>query len=243
MKVAAIIQARVGSTRLEGKVLRKICEKEILLHVVDRILAADLIDQVIVATTENSVDDAIAQLVSGYHEKVKVFRGSEDDVLNRYYKAALEFDVDVVVRITSDCPLTDPNIINVHVKEFLKRKVDYLSSRIEKRTWPHGLDCEVFTIESLQKANQLAKDKHQREHVTPYIMQGEDFSKYELKCDPDLSIYRWTVDYEEDLEFVSAIYKTLYKENKLFGMDSVISLLKEKPELLEINKKHIDISF
>lgn len=242
-----ISQARTGSTRLPDKVLLKILGKEILLHFIDRVIAADTIDHLIIATTENPKDDKIVDLVKDYHEKVSAFRGSEEDVLDRYYKAALavknKFGDDInIIRITSDCPLIDPKVIDLHVKEFEKRSVDYLSSRITKRTWPHGMELEIFTSDALKKAWENAKERFEREHVTPYIYQKheKDFHLYELAFTKDLSGLRFTLDYPEDFRFIEKIYENLYPKDPLFSLQSILDLLTNNPELKLINADHSD---
>jgi spore coat polysaccharide biosynthesis protein SpsF len=242
-----ISQARTGSTRLPNKVLLKILGKEILLHLIDRTLAAETVDHMIIATTDNSNDDVIVDLVKNYHKKVSIFRGSEEDVLDRYYQAALavkgRFGDDMnIIRITSDCPLIDPRVIDLHVREFEKRNVDYLSSRITKRTWPHGMELEIFTFAALETAWRNAKTLYEREHVTPYIYQtnAKDFRLYEFALASDLSGLRFTLDYPEDFRFIETIYQNLYPEDPLFSMQSILNLLTNKPEIKLINADHSD---
>lgn len=243
----AIIQARSGSTRLPNKILLKILNKEILLLLIDRVIAAQLVDHIIIATTTDREDDRIVEIVENYHPKVSFFRGDENDVLDRYYQAALEYkntnrrDIDII-RITSDCPLIDPNIIDLHIKEFNQRKVDYLSSRINKRTWPHGMEMEIFTFEALQQAWENAKEPFEREHVTPYIYKShpEKFKLYEFCYKKDISDYRLTIDYKEDYEIVKTIYIKLYPNNSMFTLDDILKLLNNEPNLLKINANRIN---
>jgi len=243
-----ISQARTGSTRLPNKVLMKILGKEILLHLIDRVLAANTVDHMIIATTDNPKDDVIVDLVQNYHNQVSVFRGSEEDVLDRYYQAALgvknDFDGNLnIIRITSDCPLIDPKVIDLHVHEFEKRDVDYLSSRINQRTWPHGMELEIFTFESLKKAWQHATQPSDREHVTPYIYMtaGESFNIYELPYCENLSHYRLTVDFIEDYQLIKTIFEKLYPQHPLFDLDDIIKLLRDHPELSQINSERQNI--
>ena len=239
-----ISQARTGSTRLPDKVLLKILGKEILLHLIDRVLAAETVDHMIIATTDSPKDDVIIDLVDDYHRKVSVFRGSEEDVLDRYYQAALAvrdtFDEQLnIIRITSDCPLIDPKVIDLHVREFERRSVDYLSSRITKRTWPHGMELEIFTFASLKKAWQQATIASDREHVTPYIYMtaNDQFNIYEFPYREDLSHYRLTIDYLEDYQLIKTIFEKLYPHHPHFDLNDIIKLLRDNPELSRINSE------
>ena len=243
----AIIQARTGSSRLPNKILFKILGKEILLQLIDRVIASKLIDKIIIATTLNKDDHKIIDLVKNYHPKVSFFRGDESDVLNRYYQAALEYKNKYktkfdIIRITSDCPLIDPNVIDIHIEKFNQRNVDYLSSRIHKRTWPHGMEMEIFTFKALQQDWTNAKEPFEREHVTPYIYKShpDKFKLYEFRYAKDISNYRLTIDYKEDFEFVKTIFEKLYNKNPLFTLDEIIHLLESEPGLLKINESRID---
>ena len=237
-----IAQARTGSTRLPNKVLLKILGKEILLHFIDRVIAAETVDHLVIATTINPGDDVIMDLVKNYNPRVSLFRGSEEDVLDRYYQAALSlkarFGPDPnIIRITSDCPLIDPGVIDLHVREFARRDVDYLSSRITKRTWPHGMELEIFTFNALKQAWQNAKQDYEREHVTPYIYKShaDEFRLFELVCHKDLAHLRFTLDYADDFRFIESVYRQLYPEDPLFSFEKVLNLISKKKELLDIN--------
>ena len=243
----AIIQARTGSSRLPNKILLKILDKEILLLLIDRVVASHFIDHIIIATTTNKEDNKIINLVEKYHPKVSVFRGDEYDVLDRYYQAALkyknesniEFDI---IRITSDCPLIDPKIIDLHIEEFNQQKVDYLSSRIHKRTWPHGMELEIFSFKTLNTTWKNAKEVFEREHVTPYIYKShpDNFELYEFKYEKDSSNFRFTIDYKEDYEFVKTVFEKLYPKNSLFSMNDILQLIKKEPEILKLNSSKIN---
>ncbi|MEM2679660.1 MAG: glycosyltransferase family protein [Candidatus Hadarchaeales archaeon] len=231
-KTVAIIQARVGSTRLPGKVLKEICGKPMLWYVIERVKRARLINEIVVATTTNAEDDEIVKIAEQC--RVKTFRGSEDDVLDRYYRAAKEFKADVVVRITADCPLIDPEIVDKTVEFFLKGDFDYVSNTV-RPTFPDGLDVEVFSFDALKKAWENATKLSEREHVTPYIRKHpEKFKIGSFEAEHDLSHLRWTVDREEDLRFVREVYERIGKE--IFHMQDVLELLREHPELAEINR-------
>ncbi|MFU0781508.1 MAG: 3-deoxy-manno-octulosonate cytidylyltransferase [Thermoanaerobacterium thermosaccharolyticum] len=238
MKKVAIIQARMGSTRLPGKVMKIIMDKPVIGHVVNRVKASKEIDDIIIATTTKKEDDIIVEEAKKLN--VKYFRGSEEDVLSRYYYAAKENNADIVIRITSDCPLIDPQIIDKIIKTFIetskKEKIDYLSNTIE-RTYPRGLDVEVFNFETLEKAFKEADRPYQREHVTPYIYENHEIFKIkQIKNNIDYSNYRWTLDTIEDFKVIETIYENLYKENELFYMEDIIKFQKEHPEIAKINE-------
>ena len=244
---AVIIQARTGSTRLPNKILLKICDKEILLHLLDRVLAAKKVGPIVVATTDRPGDDIIVDLVKSYHPRVSFFRGSEEDVLDRYYQAARQLigtepdDWDII-RITSDCPLIDPLVIDRHITAFDQKQVDYLSSRIYKRTWPHGMELEIFTFRALETAWHQAREKYEREHVTPYIYTSHatPFKISEFTAEQDWSNLRFTIDYQEDYLFIKAIYEKLYPVNPLFGLVDILKLLERETHLLQINSNRIN---
>lgn len=231
-KIVAIIQARMGSTRLPGKVLKDICGKPMLWYVIERVKRAKLINEIVVATTTNVEDDEIIKIAEQCG--VKTFRGSKDDVLDRYYQAAKEFEADIIVRITADCPLIDSEIIDKTVEFFLKGDFDYVSNTV-KPTFPDGLDVEVFSFGALKEAWENATKLSEREHVTPYIRRNpEKFKIGSFEAEHDLSHLRWTVDREEDLRFVREVYKRIGKE--IFHMQDVLELLRKHPELAEINR-------
>jgi spore coat polysaccharide biosynthesis protein SpsF len=231
-RIVAVIQARMGSTRLPGKVLADILGKPMLGWVVERVRASRTVDQVVVATSVKAEDDQIAELC--HQQEVECFRGSEDDVLDRYYHAAREYRAQIIVRITSDCPLIDSGVIDKTVLSFLKEEVDYASNSIG-RTYPRGLDTEVFTFEALERAHAEARQPYQRSHVTPYFYENPAlFRILSVTAEADHSAYRWTVDTKEDLAFVRAVYGRLGAENCSF--EEVLRLMKELPRLAELNQ-------
>lgn len=239
MKIGAIIQARMGSTRLSGKVLKKIVDKSVLEHVIDRVNQSKSIDTIVIATTKHERDDVIVE--EAIRCGVKCFRGSEDDVLSRYYYAAKENSLELVIRITSDCPLIDPFVIDETVECFLKNGYDIVSNagpETYNRTYPRGLDTEVFLFKTLEDAFNNALEKYQREHVTPYIYENSN-KIYYYKNNINYSTHRWTLDTDDDLELISKIYKNLYKGKHDFYMDEILGLFEQKPELFEINA-HIE---
>lgn len=233
MKIKAVIQARVGATRLPGKVMMKVLDKPILEYVIERVNRAKLIDEVIVATTENKEDLPIVDLAARLD--VRVYCGSENDVLDRFYQAAKLFKIKNIVRITSDCPLIDPDIIDMVIEKHINAGADY-TANIIKETYPDGEDVEVFTFESLKRAWRSAKLASEREHVTPYIRKHiKLFKIVNIECDDDLSNKRWTIDEPADYEFVIQIYQALYHKNPFFGMRDILEFLKIHPEIEEIN--------
>jgi spore coat polysaccharide biosynthesis protein SpsF (cytidylyltransferase family) len=231
--IIGIIQARTDSTRLPGKVLKEIQGKPLILHVIERAQYAKLLNSIVLATTTRAVDTPLANLVQA--QGIPVFRGECDDVLDRYYQAATQFHADVIVRITGDCPLIDPHVIDQVVQVFLQHHYDYVTNTLQP-TYPDGLDVEVFSYQVLAKAWKEATLTSEREHVTAYIRNHpEKFTQHDVKNPIDLSKYRWTVDNEEDLEFVRQIYSRLYAKEKIFYMENILTLLQEHPELQELN--------
>jgi len=236
-KIGAIIQARTGSTRLHNKVLKDVAGKSMLWHVVNRIKKSKLVDTIIIATTDLEEDKVLLKLAEKWN--IDSYAGSENDVLDRYFQASIKYKLKVITRITADCPLIDPHIIDRIVEHFLSGDFDYVSNTL-KPTYPDGLDTEVFSFEALKRAWKEAKHTSEREHVTPYIWKHpEKFKLGRVKYDKDLSYMRWSVDEEKDLEFVKVVYKQLYKEGKegkFFYMEDVLDFLKKHPEMMNINK-------
>jgi len=234
--IIAIIQARMGAERLPGKVLMDIVGRPMLWHVINRIKHSEYINKIIIATTTNKYDEQIEDFCKTYN--IDFYRGSEDDVLDRYYQAAKLWNADIIVRITSDCPLIDSEIIDKVICSYLKNKNNFNgSSNTIKRTYPRGLDTEVISFSTLERVWNDAKKDYQREHVTIYIYEHLDqFKMCSVENKENLSSFRWTVDEEKDLEFVRTIYKKLYQERKIFLMRDVLRLLEREPYLKEINK-------
>lgn len=237
-RVAAIIQARTGSTRLPGKVMLNVSGKALLWHVLNRVKQAGNVDDIVVATTTLSEDEQILELAS--EMDVKSYAGSENDVLDRYYQAALKYKADVIVRITADCPLIEPEVLDRMAAFFLGHDIDYVSNTI-KPTYPDGLDVEVFSLDALKRAWEEATLVSEREHVTSYIKKNPHLFKVEnFEHSEDLSKMRWTVDEERDLAFVREVYRRLYVEgDKIFIMKDVLDLLEQHPGLTDLNKNII----
>ena len=222
----------MGSMRLPGKVLMDIGGGTALARVVRRLSRATLINEVVVATSDLPVDDAIVQECEQLG--IACFRGSESDVLDRYYWAAKNSDPDSVVRITSDCPVIDPQLVDETIQAFEAHRADYASNVIP-RTYPRGLDTEVFTAEALAWAWLEAREPHQREHVTPYFYEHpETFKIASAAGDADLSHHRWTLDTPEDLDLIRAIYSRFDNRDD-FSWRDVVDLMEREPELCRLN--------
>lgn len=233
MKIVAIIQARLGSSRLPRKVLMTIADKSMLEHVVNRVKKSKLTDEVLVATTTNVNDLAIIELCDLLG--IKTFRGSEEDVLDRYYQAAKYSKADQVIRVTADCPIIDPKRIDEVVEYQLKTQADYTANTVIE-TFPDGQDCEIFTFSALKQSWLEAELSSEREHVTQYIKKHPEIFKIaNVSYHQNLSAHRWTVDDREDLEFIRLIHAELYGANKFFTMEEVLEVLKRKPHLQKIN--------
>lgn len=229
----AIIQARTGSTRLPGKVLRPILGLPILARVVDRVRRARTVDEVVVATTGLAADDSIEALcrASGW----PVVRGSETDLLDRYVVAARAHAAAVVVRITSDCPLIDPALIDDVVAAHRSGGADYASNSLEPRTYPRGLDVEAVSLAALERAWAEDTDPASREHATPYIYRHPGiFSLLRVPADEDHSAQRWCVDTAEDLELVQRIYQAIGHDE--FGWRDALNVVRQHPEWAAINR-------
>ena len=233
-RLIAIVQARTGSTRLPRKALLDICGKTMLARVVRRARRAALLNDVVVATTTKREDGAIVAEAESLG--APVFRGSENDLLDRYYRAARAFGAEAVARITSDCPLADPEIIDMVTGEFLKAwpDVDFCSNSFPRRTYPRGLDVSVVSLAALEAAWREDRNPGWREHVTPYITRNPGlFRIVSVTNAEDLSRMRWTVDTREDLEFVRHVYAHFGHDR--FSWREVLQLLERHPEWAEIN--------
>ncbi len=227
----AIIQARMGSSRLPGKVLKPLAGRPALYHVVDRLRKSRVLKRVVVATTTQPDDDVIVRFCGAHH--FDCFRGSEHDVLDRYYQAARHFAADPVVRITSDCPVIDPYIVDEVVTELLRMDYDVCALGGE---FPDGLDCECFSFSALEDAWKSATLPSEREHVGVYPAKHTEKLRvgtwFKFK---GLAHHRWTLDEEADLQFLQEIYEELYQPGRLFTTADILALLERKPELMKIN--------
>ena len=236
-RIVAIVQARLASVRLPGKVLKDIMGKPVLGHVVERLKGCRLLNEIVIATTEKE-NEGILQVAREYG--VESFIGSEDDVLDRYYQAAKSFAAPVIVRITSDCPLIDPGVTDEVIRYYLvnKDRFDYVSN-VSKRTFPRGLDTEVFSFRTLEKCWCEAEKTYEREHVTIYIREHPHIFKsgnVEAKGKLRNPRLRLTLDQGEDLDVIRAIYGKLYVPGKIFSTEEIIDLVTNQPSLIERNK-------
>ena len=236
-KKCIIIQARTDSRRLPRKVLLEIEGKPMLWHVINRIKKIS-VKEIIVATTGRKIDDDIVTIANNFG--LKSYRGKTNDVLDRFYCAAKESNAEIIIRITADCPLIDPNESKKVLKKFISGKYDYASN--DSETYPNGLDTECFTFKALEDAWKGAKLKSEREHVTPYIWKNPKKFKICLvdnKKKDKLNNLKWSVDDKDDFDFVKKIYSKLYNKKNNFSMNDVLNLLKKEPELKKINSNFI----
>ncbi len=239
MNVAIFVQARMGSSRLAGKVLKKVLGRPLLSYQIERLRKVKNADQIVVLTTTRFEDDLINKLC--LDENIACFRGSEHDVLNRYYEAAQLFKPSAIVRSTADCPLIDPKITEEVISLFLNNqpKCDYASNSLE-RTFPRGLDVEIISLNALTQAERMATQSFEREHVTAYIYKHpEQFILKNLALNPSQAKHRWTVDTPEDFELIKRIIETLYPKDPDFDMQSILNLLKNHPDWFQLNA-HIE---
>jgi len=239
MKIATLVQARMGSTRLPGKVLKEILGESLLFRQLERMRQAKLAGTIQVIMSDQAYDDVLAEYCN--NKKINYFRGSEQDLLDRHYQAAKLLEADAVVKIPSDCPLIDPVIIDEVISFFLENSFDYVSN-LHPASWPDGNDVEIMRMATLEQAWKEAVRPLEREHTTPFIWEhpekfnignvrwntGQDFSQS----------HRFTIDYEEDFLFIKAVFENLYPKNSAFTLEDILQLLNEKPELMALNAKY-----
>lgn len=239
-RIITIIQARMAASRLPGKVLKQLGDKPVLAWMMVRARRAKLIDEVVVATTKESDDDVIVEFCEG--QDFPYFRGSMHDVLDRYYQTAKKHKADLIVRLTADCPLIDPEMLDSNIQTFLDADppLDFAANRLPmERTVPIGLDTEICTFEALETAWREAKGPHHREHVMPFFYENPDrFNILHIKHEPDYGHLRWTVDTPEDLVLLRQIVSHFNGRDD-FSWKEVLALIESHPELSEINAKVI----
>ena len=236
MHRVAIIEARMKSTRLPGKVLMPILGKPMLELLIERIKQAAYVDQIVVATTEYASDDPIEELTKRLN--VGCFRGSEDDVLDRVLRASQHYAADIIVEVTGDCPLIEAEKIDQMLRSFQYMDYDFMANRLDG-SYPPGLGHRIFWRKTLEKVNRLTQDPIDKEHVTLYVWEHpEHFSVYHFQnnLDPKYWNIRLTVDNQEDFDFIRAIFEELYPGNPKFDLYDIIDLLERRPELMEINR-------
>lgn len=242
MKILIIIQARIASSRLFGKVMLQILNRPVLSLMYERVRMSRYYSDIVIATSTNPLDQNIIQYAE--RENIKVFAGDEYDLLDRHYKIAKMHKANAVVKIPSDCPLIDPLIIDNVLSFFIKnhQKFDYVSN-LHPATYPDGNDVEIFTFSALEKSWKEAKLEYQREHTTPYIWENTDIFRIgNVEWETGFEFfdkYRLTLDYKEDFELIKAVYENLYPINHSFGVNEIIQFLDKNPEIYDLNKKHL----
>lgn len=232
-KIGCVIQARLGSTRLPGKVMMKVDDKHTLIHhLINQLRQSKYCENVVVATTTLTEDDKLVEFLEDLD--IMYFRGSSEDCLDRYYQCAKKFQFSVIIRITSDNPLIDPTLIDDAMTIFLSNSYDYITNA-RPRSFPYGTEVEIFSFNALENAWGEAKDALEREHVTPYFYNNpEKFKVFTIKNAKDLSHLRWTVDKKNDLLLVHEIITNIKKSPIL--MEDILELFKKNPKLAELNK-------
>lgn len=237
--IYAMIQARMGSTRLPGKVMKNIVGSPILEHLINRVKSSEMIDNIIIVSSDSPENESISDFCN--ENNVKFFAGNEDDVLDRFYQAGLSYnlnDDDIIVRITGDCPLIDPLLIDNIITQHINENNDYTSNVII-RSFPDGLDCEVFNFSILKDIWSKSNLKSEREHVTLYVRNNSDYYKIgDYVSDKDLADLRWTLDEKEDFIFIETIYEKLFNKDSLFSTEDILELLEKEPELTNINNMY-----
>lgn len=231
--IGCIIQARIGSTRLPAKVMLKLDENDTVLnYVLTQVKSSKLCEKIIVATTTLDEDNQIVNYVKNLN--IDIFKGDSNDVLDRFFKCAKFFSLDIIIRITSDNPLIDPTIIDNLIRKFKLNSYDYLTNS-NVRTFPYGTEVEIFTFKALEQAWKNARKPSEREHVTPYFYNNPDqFKIFNVENSTDISNFRWTIDRENDLILVKSIVSKIKKRPIL--MTDILELFSREPELFEINK-------
>ncbi len=234
MRFIGFVQARIGSTRLPGKVMLDIGGRPMVWHAWKRTSASRYLDQTIIVTSSQSGNERITKFAE--ENNIPYFAGSESDLLQRYHDAALKFKADVILRVTADCPMVDPDLIDDLILAFKESRtpLDYISNSRPKSTYPHGLDVELFTVQALYRAHQEITDPFRREWLTTNFFEHPELYKIKTLMAPeDLSHIRLTVDYQSDLDLARKIFSELYREGQVFRLKEILSLLEKKPELME----------
>ena len=234
--ILAILQARLSSRRLPGKVLMDVANKPMLVQQWLRIKQSRHIDKIVVATSHQQEDEAI--LATCRHYQINSFAGELNNVLKRFYDCASRFRPTHVVRLTADCPLADADLIDEVIEQHITAANDYTSNAFP-RSYPDGLDVEILRFDSLKQIYLSATEPEQLEHVTPYVrLHPEQFKIGSVSCDEDLSAHRWTVDYPEDLQLIKKVFDALQPQDHYFGWRQVLTLLQQRPDLLALNRAH-----
>lgn len=231
MKVLAIVQARCSSSRLPGKVLKKLAGKPMIIHELERLGHSRLIDRIVLATSTEASDDPLEEVAA--KSGVEIFRGSLDDVLDRYYQCAKKYQPEHVVRITGDCPIIDWRIVDHVIAKHMEKQNDYTAT---SEDFPDGLDTEVIRFSALEYTWKMAKMMSEREHVTLYLRNHSEMFQMEIiPCEKKLNNMRWTVDEPQDFTFIEKVFSGIYEKKHDFSMEDVLNFLEENEEVLTIN--------
>ncbi len=246
IKIVTVIQARTGSSRLPNKIFLPLADKPLLYRMYERVAASNLKGTIVIATTTDSIDDKVEKLCKEY--QIDFYRGHPTDLLDRHYKAAKLFNADAVVKIPSDCPLIDKDIIDRVLDFFINNsnKYDYVSN-LHPATYPDGNDVEVMSMSALENAWINSKRELEREHTTPYFWENPDKFKignvvWETGLDYSMS-HRFTIDYEKDYNFIKQVYDELYPINNKFTLKDILDLLDRKPEIKKINEEYCGVNW
>ena len=237
LNIDVIIQARMDSSRLPGKIMMNLDNNSVLDYVITQLKCSKMINRIIIATTHDSVDDVIIKYAQ--ERGLTYFRGDKNDVLDRYYKCAKEFGCKNIVRITSDCPLIDPKTVDKIIQKFFSLNVDYATNKLPLKfsKCPHGAEVEIFSFETLKTVWNKSKKRSEREHVTPYIYNNsEKFKIFNLDYDKDLSYMRYTIDRPKDLELVQKIVTKI--KTRPILTEEIVQLFIKEPNLLSINSEY-----
>lgn len=246
MKIITVVQARTGSTRLPNKVLMPLSGKPLIIRMLERVRKSELVGDVILAVTLEEADDILVNI--GEKEGYKIYRGSSTDLLDRHYKAGLQYGADAIVKIPSDCPLIDPDIITRVISKFISgpQNYDYVSN-LHPATYPDGNDVEIMSLEALEKAWNNAAKIFEREHTTPYLWENPELFRIgnvEWETGLDYSMtHRWTIDYLEDYLFIKEIYDSLFNINPDFGLKDILNYTETHPGIKTINQKYNGVNW
>jgi spore coat polysaccharide biosynthesis protein SpsF len=245
-KIVIVVQARTGSSRLPNKILMPLVGKPLLVRMMERVMASRLAAHVVVATTTDTKDDTVENICK--QNGFDCFRGHPTDLLDRHYWAGIEAGADVVVKIPSDCPLIDPKVIDIVLQFYLDHETEYdFVSNLHPATFPDGNDVEVIPMPVLQTAWHEATKPLEREHTTPFIWENPNRFRignvvWETGLDYSMT-HRWTIDYEEDYNFIKAVYNNLYAIKPLFGIDDVLGLTEKRPDIKALNEKFAGVNW
>ncbi|MCS6930348.1 MAG: glycosyltransferase family protein [Saprospiraceae bacterium] len=243
-RIVTVVQARMGSTRLPGKVMLDLVGQPLLLRMIERVQAAQKVETIVVATTVEASDDPIEALC--IQNGLRCYRGSVEDLLDRHYQAGRLWNADAVAKIPSDCPLIDPAVIDRVFEYFLQNDYDYVSN-LHPATYPDGNDVEVMKMSALEVAWKEARRPFEREHTTPFLWENPNrFSignvRWETGLDYSMT-HRWTIDYPEDYAFIRAVYEELYPKNPRFTLQDILDLTERRPDIFALNCRYAGVNW